>query len=354
MGLNWLEHSIPTPDKYVFQQALEHQKQLTKPPGSLGWLEPLAAQLASFQGQVHPTLDHIQITVFAGDHGIVEAGVSAFPQAVTVEMVRNFSRGGAAINVLARQIHANMEVVNAGTVNPIEPLEGVINAPVGRGTHNFANQPAMARLQLAQALELGAQAIHRARQKDAQLFIGGEMGIGNTTSATALTAALLDQHVNEITGAGTGLNVEGIQRKAKIIADAVALHRPNCDSALDWLRCVGGFEIAALTGSYIAAAQNGIPSLIDGVISSAAALVAMRIRPECREWMLFSHRSQEPAHEALLRELDAHPLIDLSMRLGEGSGAAVAVPLLKAACALHNEMATFADAQVSEKTDSSQ
>jgi nicotinate-nucleotide--dimethylbenzimidazole phosphoribosyltransferase len=273
--------------------------------------------------------------------------VSAFPQAVTGEMLRNFAHGGAAISVLARELGATLEVVQLGTVNDPGPLPGVRRARIAAQTENFTHAPAMTSEQCADALLAGRESVRAAREAGAQLFVGGEMGIGNTTAAAALACALLGEGSTLLAGAGTGLDGAGIARKAAVVARGLALHR-DATAPLEWLRRVGGFEIAALAGAYVAAAQCGLPVLVDGFIATAAALAAVRAQPGCRAWLLFSHRSHERGHARLLQALEAEPLLDLGMRLGEGSGAALAVPLLRLACALHGGMATFAEAGVSE------
>jgi nicotinate-nucleotide--dimethylbenzimidazole phosphoribosyltransferase len=275
--------------------------------------------------------------------------VSAFPQSVTGEMVRNFARGGAAINVLAWDIGTTLEVINLGTVNDTGPLAGVIDCRLGPGTANFTRAPAMGTEQCTRALEVGRQAAERAHRAGAQLFIGGEMGIGNTTAATAMACALLDLPPEDLAGPGTGLDPAGVARKVEVIRRALALHQVYVADPVETLRRLGGFEIAALAGSYLACAQQGSPVLVDGFIASVAALMAARLCQGAGEWFLFAHTSAEPGHRRVLEALNGQPLLDLGMRLGEGSGAAVAVPLFRLACALHSKMATFADADVSGK-----
>jgi nicotinate-nucleotide--dimethylbenzimidazole phosphoribosyltransferase len=335
------------PDADIIDQAWKRQAELTKPPGSLGRLEDLAIRLAGLQGTTRPKVERVHITVFAGDHGVAVEGVSAFPQAVTAEMVKNFAAGGAAISVAARTLGAQLEVINLGTASPTGELENLRNVYLGPGTANFAQQAAMTRDQLTRALAAGRDAVERARNSGVELYIGGDMGIANTTAATALACALLKADPAALTGPGTGLSPAGVSHKAQVIEAALALHKNKMSSPLDTLQYLGGFEIAALAGAYIACAQNGLPVLVDGFICSAAALVAMHINPGTKECLLFSHVSAEPGHRAVLEALDARPLLELGMRLGEGSGAAVAVPLLRLACAFHNEMATFGEAEVS-------
>lgn len=329
------------------QQAAERQGELTKPAGSLGRLEELAIQLAGLQGRADPAVDRVHITVFAADHGIAGEGVSAFPQSVTGEMLRNFANGGAAICVLARSLGATLSLVDLGLAEPVGPLPGVQHLHLGRGTANMCSQPAMTAEQCVLALQAGRDVAFVAHAAGAQLFIGGDMGIGNTSSACALASALLKMPPAALVGPGTGLDGAGVAHKLARIETALTLHAPALNSPLEILQHLGGLEIAALAGAYLAAAQQGIAVLVDGYISSVAALCAVRLNPGCRPWLLFSHRSAEPGHQLILQALQATPVLDLGMRLGEGSGAAVAVPLLRAACALHNEMATFCEASVS-------
>ena len=349
MTTNWLTQPCAALNETARTAALARQGQLTKPPGALGRMEDLAVELAAWQGQEQPTMERVHICIFAADHGVAEEGVSLFPQAVTAEMVRNFARGGAAITVLARQLNATLEVINLGTVSTVEPLPNVRDERIAAGTANLARQPAMDAEQCAAALQIGRHAALRAKSQAAQLFIGGEMGIANTTSASAIACALLSAAPESLAGPGTGLDSAGVKHKAQVIAKALSLHGVSADEPLEVLRSLGGFEIAGLTGAYIAAAQNGVPVLVDGFISSVAALVAVRINPSVRGWLLFAHSSAEPGHQRVLSGLEAKALLQLGMRLGEGSGAAIAVPLLQLACALHRGMATFAEAGVSEQ-----
>jgi len=346
-SLEWLHDRCPRPDAAIADAARARQSQLTKPPGSLGVLEAVAVQLAALQGRAQPAVDRVWISVFAGDHGVAAEGVSAFPQAVTGEMVRNFAGGGAAISVLARALGATLDVVHLGTVNDPGEILHVRRAVIAPSTANFCEQAAMTPAQLEAALQAGADSVAAARAAGTELFIGGEMGIANTTVATALCCALLCEPAAVLAGAGTGLDAGGIARKVVAIDRALALHAAAA-TPLEQLRCLGGFEIAALVGAILAAAQARLPVLVDGFIATAAALTAVRINPDARAWLLFAHASHEQGHASLLRALQAEPLLHLNMRLGEASGAAVAVPLLRLACALHNQMATFAQAGVSE------
>ncbi|QLF92712.1 nicotinate-nucleotide--dimethylbenzimidazole phosphoribosyltransferase [Pseudomonas sp. ABC1] len=343
---DWYEQPCKALDDAARQQALARQRQLTKPYGALGRLEVLAVELAAMQGREKPSLERLAISVFAGDHGVVEEGVSAYPQSVTGEMLRNFVRGGAALSVLARHLGAPLEVIDLGTVQSLA-LEGVRHLNLGAGTANLARTAAMTPAQCEAALAAGRDSVLRGIESGAQLFIGAEMGIGNTTVAAALACALLEASPAELVGPGTGLDDQGVRHKREVIEQALALHAVS--EPLDILRRLGGFEVAALCGAYLACAQAGIPALVDGFICTAAALCAVRLNPDCRDWLLFAHRSAEPGHRAVLQALAGEPLLDLGLRLGEGSGAALAVPLLRQACALHGEMATFAEAAVSDR-----
>lgn len=347
--MTWMNTPCPVLDSRFKTLAHERQTQLTKPAGALGKLETLAIRLSYLQQREQPSLDTITIAVFAADHGVVEEGVSAFPPEVTVQMVDNFLQGGAAINVLANQIDANLEVVDVGVKTDIAAHPKLIIHKAGHGTANSTKDPAMQTAQLTAALQAGRDSVNRSIKQNADLYIAGEMGIGNTTAATALYCALLDLTPEQATGAGTGLGAEAIPHKAAVIQTMLDTHQDCANDALAWLGCVGGFEIAAMTGAYITAAQQGLPVLVDGFISTVAALCAVRINPEVNEWLFFSHVSAEQGHRRVLDLLKQEALLDLHMRLGEGTGAAMAVPLMRSACALHNQMATFAEAAVATK-----
>jgi nicotinate-nucleotide--dimethylbenzimidazole phosphoribosyltransferase len=343
----WWQAPVAQWHQAVMRSAQQRQAELTKPAGALGRLEDLAIQLAAMQGSNQPSIMAPWICVFAADHGVVAEGVSAYPQAVTGEMLRNFSEGGAAICVLARYLQATLRVMDLGLAIPTAPLTGVEHRPIAAGTGNLSRCAAMSDEHCLTAMQAGREAVLAAESAD--LFIGGEMGIGNSTSATALASALLDLPAARLVGPGAGLDAAGIEHKRKVIERGLKHHAARLQDPLSALACLGGLEIAALVGAYLAAGQRGLPVLVDGYISSVAALCAARLSPGCRDWMLFSHRSAEPGHALVLQALNATPLLDLGMRLGEGSGAAVAVPLLRAACALHNQMATFAQAAVSAR-----
>ena len=359
----WFLEHCPLPDEDMAQTAQQRQRQLTKPPGSLGCLEQVAVTLSAMQSRIAPTVDEVEIAVFAGDHGVANEGVSAFPQVVTGEMVKNFVRGGAAISVLAQQIGAGLTVINAGTISEQRFAAPVVDQPIARGTENIVKQAAMTAQQCVAALALGKSIVDEYTD-DIDLVIGGEMGIGNTTSATALAAAFGVATAAELVGPGTGLDEQGVAQKLAIIekalsrlsqaqqsqalAQGVTKESAHAQQSLALLAELGGFEIVALVGFYIAAAQRGMPILVDGFISTSAAFIACQLNSTVRQWMLFAHSSAEPGHQLLLQTLSAQPLLSLGMRLGEGSGAAVAVNILRTACALHNGMATFEEAGVSE------
>ncbi|WP_454254869.1 nicotinate-nucleotide--dimethylbenzimidazole phosphoribosyltransferase [Pseudomonas sp. Marseille-Q8238] len=349
MTVFWWQHPCKTLDSEASSRALQRQQQLTKPAGSLGRLEQLAVTLAGLQGRDRPALSKTWIALFAGDHGVVEEGISAYPQAVTGQMLHNFVNGGAAISVLARQLNAELDVVDLGTAIPLPPLPGVRHLQLGAGTRNFAREAAMTTAQCQAALEAGRDSAHRAVASGCDLFIGGEMGIGNTTAAAAMACALLRQPATLLVGPGTGLDVKGVAHKAQVIEHALRVHQAVLSDPLQVLQYLGGFEIAALTGAYLSCAQAGVPVLVDGFICTVAALCAVRLNPGARDWLLFAHQGAEPGHRQVLEVLQAEPLLELGLRLGEGSGAALAVPLLHMACALHGQMATFAEAAVADR-----
>jgi len=346
----WMESTKPLDEK-ARSAAQRRQQVLTKPAGSLGELEHIAIRLAALTTNEKPRINRPWISVFAADHGIAAEGVSAFPQAVTAQMVHNYANGGAAISVLATEQNAVLEVVDVGVIGDGFSHHSVVNAKVGQGTYNFLRGEAMTREQLEAALAAGRSAVERAHAADVDIFIGGEMGIGNTTAASALACVFLQQSASSIVGPGTGLDAAGIRRKADIVETALALHGASCreGGAMSTLQAMGGFEIAALAGAYIACAQRGMPAIVDGFIATGAAYAAVMLNPATKPWLIFGHRSAEPAHQALLQALDATPLLSLGMRLGEGSGAAVALSIVRLACALHNRMATFDEAGVSNR-----
>ncbi|MBV9462005.1 MAG: nicotinate-nucleotide--dimethylbenzimidazole phosphoribosyltransferase [Bradyrhizobium sp.] len=348
MLADWITQLCPAVSGVHRDAAVVRQGQLTKPTGALGRLETLAIELAGLQHTERPRADRAPIVIFAGDHGIAAQRVSAYPQEVTIAMMANFAAGGAAISVLARELGSSLEVVDAGTLAQTA-MPGVVVDKPRRGSRDFSQQPALTPEDLAFGLDCGQRAVMRAAASQPDILILGEMGIGNTTSAAAIAAALLDIHAQEITGLGTGLDAAGRERKAHII-DSALTHHGLAGASPEKILCdVGGLEIAAISGAIIAAAQRRIPVLVDGFIVSVAALAASRLNPSCRRYLIFSHRSAEQGHRLVLQALNAQALLDLDLRLGEGSGAALALPILRLACALHNGMATFAEAAVPER-----
>jgi nicotinate-nucleotide--dimethylbenzimidazole phosphoribosyltransferase len=345
---DWVYQQCPAISAAHRDAARARQDQLTKPTGALGRLETLAIEVAGLQHSGRPRADRVPIIVFAGDHGIAAQGVSAYPQDVTIAMMANFANGGAAISVLARELGSALEVVDAGTLADT-PMRGIVTDKPRRGSRDFSKEAALSSADLVFAFDCGRRAITRAATSEPDLLILGEMGIGNTTSAAAIAAALLRTGAETLTGLGTGLDAAGRARKADIIDAALAQHGLAEASPEQILCAVGGLEIVAISGAIIAAAQCRSPVLIDGFIASVAALAAVRLNPSCRPYLIFSHRSAEQGHRLVLDALEARPLLDLDLRLGEGSGAALALPILRLACALHNGMATFAEAAVPDR-----
>ncbi|MDO7468179.1 nicotinate-nucleotide--dimethylbenzimidazole phosphoribosyltransferase [Acinetobacter baumannii] len=346
--MNWWLQSVQQPNLDTKQQAEQHQLQLTKPTGALGDLEQIAITLASLQSNAHPQVSHPWITIFAGDHGVVEENISAYPQAVTRQMLQNFTTGGAAISVIAKYHQAHLQVIDCGTAGEAYEYAGVERHCIRAGTANFAKQAAMNADECCAALELGKKSVDTAKANGADIYIAGEMGIGNTCSASALACLLLNDTAVQLTGVGTGIGADQLRHKIEVIEKAIELHHKHViGDVFKTLCAVGGLEIAAITGAYIRCAQVGLPVIIDGFISSVAALCAVRMNPQVRDWILFGHQSAEYGHQRILQELNAEPILNMNLRLGEGSGAGTALALVKMACALHNQMATFAQAAVS-------
>lgn len=345
--MSWWLETCKQPSASAKEFAIQRQLQLTKPTGSLSELENIAIQLAALQHTETPRIDLPWITIFAGDHGVMAENISAYPQAVTRQMLQNFATGGACISVIAQEYQAKLQVIDCGTVGEPYEYAGVETHTVALGTENFAVQAAMSEQQCLQALQIGANSVDQAHAESASIYVAGEMGIGNTCSASALACLLLNEPAEVLTGVGTGIRAEQLTHKISIIDKAITLHRQDVqDDAFKILCAVGGLEIAAMTGAYIRCAQLGLPMVIDGFISSVAALIAVRLNPETREWMLFGHQSAEYGHRRILEELTASPILKLNLRLGEGSGAGAALGVIKLACSLHNHMATFSQAAV--------
>ncbi|MGB1253349.1 MAG: nicotinate-nucleotide--dimethylbenzimidazole phosphoribosyltransferase [Candidatus Promineifilaceae bacterium] len=340
---------IPSIDESATQAAAAQQADLTKPAGALGKLEPLSIRLAGMTGNPSPTFDNKGVIVMAGDHGVTAEGVSAFPSAVTPQMVLNFLMGGAAVNVLARQAGATVTVVDMGVNFDFDDHPQLVKAKVARGTDNMAVGPAMSREQAVQAIQAGIDVVSAEIAKGLNIVAIGEMGIGNTTPASAITAVFTGLPVADITGRGTGLDDAGLANKVAVIERAIATNAPDASDPIGVLAKLGGYEIAGLAGVVLGAAAHRVPVITDGFIASSAALIAAEIDPAAKDYLLASHNSVEIGHQAILARLGLEPLFDLGFRLGEGTGAVMAFHFVEAAVRTLNEMATFASAGVSEK-----
>jgi nicotinate-nucleotide--dimethylbenzimidazole phosphoribosyltransferase len=339
---------IPAPDTHAADAARARQDTLTKPPQSLGRLEELSIQLAAATGQARPSVKRKAVIVMAADHGVTSEGVSAYPAAVTPQMVLNFLNGGAAINVLARQAGARVVVVDIGVAHQFESHPGLLLRKVALGTQNMAQGPALTRAEAEMAISEGLDVVQGEIANGLDLLATGDMGIGNTTASAAITAVITGQPVAQVTGRGTGVDDKGLAQKIAIIEKAIALNQPDPNDALDVVSKVGGLEIAGLAGVIIGAAAHRVPIVIDGFISGAAALIAVGLAPEVRPYLIAGHQSVEAGHQAILQHLGLKPLLDLNLRLGEGTGAVLAFHLVEAAASILNEMATFSEAGVSE------
>lgn len=338
---------MPAPDGAAMVEAAARQAQLTKPAGSLGRLEALSIQVAGTTGSARPRLPHKAVVVMAADHGVTREGVSAYPADVTPQMVANFLRGGAAINALAGVAGARVVVVDMGVAVPMPARSDLVSLRVGDGTANMAVGPAMSREQAARALAAGIGLARQLADEGISAVAVGDMGIGNTTASSALTAVITGTDVRAVTGRGTGVDDDGLERKVAVIERALAVNRPDPTDGLGCLAAVGGFEIGGLAGVIIGAASRRLPVILDGFVAGAAALVAATVCPAVQPHMIAAHCSVERGHRAALGWLHLDPLLDLGLRLGEGTGAALAMPLLDAALAALDEMATFAEAAVS-------
>lgn len=343
--------AIPPIDIAAARQAQARQNSLTKPPGSLGRLEEISIQLAGMKADPIPEVSRKAVIVMAADHGIAMKGVSAFPVEVTKQMVLNFLSGGAAINVLARQAGASMTIVDIGVASDFDPsLPGLLQRKVAHGTCNMAEGPAMTRTETETALVCGMDVLAQVADNGLDLIATGDMGIGNTTPSSAIVAVMTGLPVAKVTGRGTGLDDGGLTHKVMMIEQAITVNKPDPNDALDVLCKVGGLEIAGLAGVMIAAASRRIPVVVDGFISTAAAMIAAGLAPDARHYMFGSHQSVEIGHRAMHKHLGLTPLLDLNLRLGEGTGAVLAFHLIEAASRLLREMATFAEAGVSDKS----
>ena len=341
--------AIPKIDTVAQAEALRRHNSLTKPAGSLGRIEELGIQLAAITGKVKPSVARKAVIVMAADHGVAREGVSAYPQEVTAQMVLNFLRGGAAINVLARQADARVVVVDMGIASELPKHTQLENRRIAAGTQNLLLGPAMTRAQATSAIEAGIAVLEAQYARGLDLVATGDMGIGNTTASAAIVSVLTALPPNKVTGRGTGVDDAGMQRKIAAIECAIALNRPDRSDVLDVVAKVGGFEIAGLAGVIIAAASRRVPIVVDGFISGAAALIAAGLEPDVKPYLFAGHRSVEIGHHATLEHLGLRPLLDLDLRLGEGTGAVLAFHLFEAAARILSEMATFSEASVTSK-----
>jgi nicotinate-nucleotide--dimethylbenzimidazole phosphoribosyltransferase len=342
---------IPSPDSAAAAAARGRQNNLTKPQGSLGRLEELSIQLAAIGKR---NVDRKAVIVMAGDHGVAAEGVSAYPSEVTPQMVLNFVRGGAAINVLARQANARVTVVDIGVNFDFDSVETRHGASlqirkIMRGTRNMAREAAMTCEQAEQAIQVGMDVVQSEIAKGLDIVATGDMGIGNTTPSAAIVSVITGEPVARVTGRGTGVDEAGLQRKVAMIEKAIAINKPDPKNPMDVLSKVGGLEIAGIAGVIIGAASGGIPVVIDGFISGAAALIAYQLAPEVKPYLIAAHQSVEIGHRVMLEHIGLHPLLNMDLRLGEGTGAVLAFHLIEASTRILNEMATFEEAGVSEK-----
>jgi nicotinate-nucleotide--dimethylbenzimidazole phosphoribosyltransferase len=349
MHLEKIIKQIPPLDEAAMRAARARQDTLTKPRRSLGRLEELSIQLAGIKADPFPSVKHKAIIVMAADHGVALEGVSAYPSDVTAQMVLNFLRGGAAINVLARQAEARVTVVDIGVAADFEPMLGLIQHKIMYGTRNLAQGPAMTREEAAQAVQVGVDVFSDEAARGVDIVATGDMGIGNTTPSSAIVAALTGISVARVVGRGTGIDDQGLERKIRVIEQALAVNQPDANDAMDVLHKVGGLEIAGLAGVMIAAASQRIPVVVDGFISTAAAMIAVALAPRVRDYLISAHQSVEIGHREMLKYLNLNPLLDLNLRLGEGTGAVLAFHLIEASARILCEMATFDEAGVSDK-----
>jgi nicotinate-nucleotide--dimethylbenzimidazole phosphoribosyltransferase len=347
--INETIQNIQPLNKVAMDLAKERQDSLTKPTGCLGRLEELSILLAGIQANPRPQVKRKAVIVMVADHGVVAEGTSAYPQEVTAQMVLNFVHGGAAINVISRQIGARVVVVDIGVAADISDYAGILHKKIAPGTQNMCKGPAMTLDQALRSIETGIEIVNAEIQKGLDIVSTGDMGIGNTTASAAICAVITRKTPDGVTGRGTGLDDKGLAKKVATIDRALALNKPNPADALDVLAKVGGLEIGGLAGVILGAAAHRVPVMIDGFISGAGALIAAGLCPQAKDYMIAGHVSVEPGHKTLLDYLGLKPLLDLNMRLGEGTGAALGMELAETSCCILSEMATFAEAGVSNK-----
>ncbi|WP_447980202.1 nicotinate-nucleotide--dimethylbenzimidazole phosphoribosyltransferase [Candidatus Nitrospira bockiana] len=349
MDLQQVLDQIPVLDRDSGRHAQQRLDRLTKPVGSLGRLEDLAVRYVEMTGDRWPKVPQAAIFTFAADHGIAAEGVSAYPAAVTAQMVLNFLRGGAGVNVLARHIGAEVRVIDIGVAHDFESISGLIHRKIAPGTNNCLREPAMTRKQAEEAVLIGAELARGAALDGVGVIGTGDMGIGNTTASAAITAVITGATVRDVTGRGTGIDDATFEHKVAVLQEILALHHPDPRDPLDVLAKVGGFEIGGLAGLILGAAAHRVPVVLDGFIAGAAALIAVALAPRCQDYLIASHRSVERGHEVVLQHLGLAPLLDLGLRLGEGTGACLGIGLLQASIQILTQMATFDEAGVSER-----
>ncbi len=353
MNLKSILEEIKGPDKKIKEKAREHTSELVMPYRAMGRLHDVAEQLCAIQGNLYPEASPRGCIVFAGDHGVVEEGVSAYPQVVTGEMVKTFLRDGATINALARQMEAKVRVVDVGVAQEVEIPEDAVHELAVRkirsGTRNMAIEPAMEKEEAESAIMVGFEEAASMFDKGLEIIALGDMGIGNTTAASAVGTVIVDKSPFDMVGPGTGIDEEGVKHKAKIIQKAIELHNPQRNDGIDVLMKVGGLEIGAIAGAILAGAYFKKPIIIDGLISTAGALIATTISPLSKDYIFAGHSSAEKGHKYMLEHLGIEPLLDLGMHLGEGSGAVLAMGIIEAAARIFKEVLTFAQAGVTEK-----
>ena len=349
MILKNLISKIQPLNKNAMEAARLRQDALTKPPGSLGRLEELSIQMAGIIGNPRPKIENKVVIVMAGDHGVVAEGVSAYPSEVTPQMVLNFLNGGAAINVLSRHVGARVVTVDMGVASDMGSHPGLVDRKVSLGTNNITKGPAMSHDEARKALRAGAELVQAEIEKGLDIMVTGDMGIGNTTPSAAIAVAITGCSAAEVVGRGTGVDDPGLLRKINAVERAIEVNQADPRDGFDVLVKLGGYEIAGLVGAILAAAANRIPVVIDGFISSAAAMIAVTIAREARDYLISAHRSDELGHQIMLEWLDLEPLLDFHMRLGEGTGGVLALSIIEAACKIVDEMATFAEAGVTNK-----
>lgn len=347
--LNNTLSKIKPVNQEFYATAQKHLDNLTKPPGSLGKLEEFAKRLVAITENTSPLIEKKIIFTFAGDHGITEEGVSAYPKEVTPQMVFNIIRGGAGINVLARHAGADVLVIDIGVDFDFGEIEGLVKMKVVKGTMNFAKGPAMTREEAVKCIETGLELANGYARKGYRMFGTGDMGIGNTTPSSAIAAVLTGKPVSSVTGKGTGITDDSLKRKIAAIKQGIEINRPDKDDAIDVLSKVGGAEIGGIAGIVLSGAANRIPVVIDGFVSTAGALIAYCIEPKVKDYIFAAHNSVEAGHKVMLDKIGLKPVLDLDLRLGEGTGAALAMLMIEAGIRIYKEMATFGEAGVSDE-----